>query len=214
GAPPLAGGRCPRGGRQPRALPGLHPGLAGRVELREAVLRQATKRLGQRSHDLLSGEREARGRPAYRAERLPPQWRGHVPILDARRSGGGLRRHQQRLRAAVPRRPRDRSGPLRRNAGPDPHPERGTVMKTLRIGFLLPRTSLHSRNYMCLVMRALAAAGVDVDIVYPVDHPVDMSRVRVEHDLYVLRKTSGPTGTGPCAPSATARLRAAIGSST
>jgi len=64
-------------------------------------------------------------------------------------------------------------------------------MKTLRIGFLLPRTSRHSRNYLCLVMRALAAAGVDVDIVYPVDHPVDMSRVRVEHDLYVLRKTSG-----------------------
>ena len=64
-------------------------------------------------------------------------------------------------------------------------------MKTLRIGFLLPRTSLHSRNYMCLVMRALAAAGVDVDIVYPMDHPVDMSRVRVEHDLYVLRKMSG-----------------------
>ena len=64
-------------------------------------------------------------------------------------------------------------------------------MKTLRIGFLLPRTSLHSRNYMCLVMRALAAAGVDVDIVYPVDNPVNVSHVRVEHDLYVLRKTSG-----------------------
>jgi ribosomal protein S6--L-glutamate ligase len=64
-------------------------------------------------------------------------------------------------------------------------------MKTLRIGFLLPRTSLHGRNYMCLVMQALAAAGADVDIVYPVDHPVDVSHVRVEHDLYVLRKTSG-----------------------
>ncbi|TMA33695.1 MAG: ATP-grasp domain-containing protein [Deltaproteobacteria bacterium] len=64
-------------------------------------------------------------------------------------------------------------------------------MKTLRIGFLLPRTSLHSRNYMCLVMRALAAAGADVDIVYPVDHAVDVSHVRLEHDLYVLRKMSG-----------------------
>jgi len=64
-------------------------------------------------------------------------------------------------------------------------------MKTLRIGFLLPRTSLHGRSYMCLVMRALAEAGTDVDIVYPVDHPVDLSRVRVEHDLYVWRKMSG-----------------------
>ena len=64
-------------------------------------------------------------------------------------------------------------------------------MKTLRIGFLLPRTSLHGRNYMCLVMRALAEAGADVEIVYPVDHPVDLSHVRVEHDLYVLRKMSG-----------------------
>src|SRR5207249_6353237 len=154
-------------------------------------LRRAAKRLGQRSDGLLSGEREAGGRPAYRAERVPPQWGGHVPVLDARRSRGGLRHHQQRLRAAVPRRPGDRSGLLRRERGPEPDPERGAVMKTLRIGFLLPRTSLHSRNYMCLVMRALAAAGVDVDVVYPVDHAVDMSRVRVEHDLYVLRKTSG-----------------------
>ena len=64
-------------------------------------------------------------------------------------------------------------------------------MKTLRIGFLLPRSSLHSGNYMCLAMRALAEAGADVDVVHPVDHPVDVSRVRVEHDLYVLRKTSG-----------------------
>ena len=64
-------------------------------------------------------------------------------------------------------------------------------MKTLRIGFLLPRTSLHGRSYMCLVMRALVEAGADVDIVYPVDHPVDLSHVRVQHDLYVWRKMSG-----------------------
>src|SRR5947209_14317779 len=111
--------------------------------------------------------------------------------LDARRSRGGLRHHQQRLRAAVPRRPGDRSGLLRREQGPDPHPERGAVMKRLRIGFLLPRTSVHGRNYMCLAMRALAEAGADVDIVHPTDGPVDVSHVRVEHDLYVLRKTSG-----------------------
>ena len=64
-------------------------------------------------------------------------------------------------------------------------------MKRLRIGFLLPRTSVHGRNYMYLAMRALAEAGADVDIVHPADGPVDVSHVRVEHDLYVLRKTSG-----------------------
>jgi ribosomal protein S6--L-glutamate ligase len=61
----------------------------------------------------------------------------------------------------------------------------------LRIGFLVPRTSLHSRSYMALVMRALVGASVDVDLVYPVDRAVDLSDVRVDHDLYVLRKTSG-----------------------
>ena len=64
-------------------------------------------------------------------------------------------------------------------------------MKRLRIGFLLPRTSVHGKNSMCLAMRALAEAGADVDIVHPTDGPVDVSHVRVEHDLYVLRKTSG-----------------------
>ena len=64
-------------------------------------------------------------------------------------------------------------------------------MKTLRIGFLLPRTSLHGRNYFCLAMRALAEAGVDVGIVHPVDRAVDVSHLRVEHDLYVFQKTSG-----------------------
>ena len=64
-------------------------------------------------------------------------------------------------------------------------------MKTLRIGFLLPRTSLHASSYMCLVMQALTEGGVEVDIVYPVNHPVDLSHVRVEHDLYVWRKMSG-----------------------
>ncbi len=46
-------------------------------------------------------------------------------------------------------------------------------MKRLRIGFLLPRTSVHDRNSMCLAMRALAEAGANVDIVHPTDGPVD-----------------------------------------
>ena len=64
-------------------------------------------------------------------------------------------------------------------------------MKPLRIGFLLPPTSLHSGSYMTLVRRALADTGVLVDIVHPVDRAVDVSQIRLEHDLYVLRKMSG-----------------------
>jgi ribosomal protein S6--L-glutamate ligase len=64
-------------------------------------------------------------------------------------------------------------------------------MRRLRIGFLLPRTSLHPRSCMWLVMRALEHAGASVDVVSPIDRAVDLSQVRVEHDLYVLRKMSG-----------------------
>jgi len=44
---------------------------------------------------------------------------------------------------------------------------------------------------MTLVMRALADAGAVVDVVHPVERLIDLSKVRVEHDLYVLRKLSG-----------------------
>jgi ribosomal protein S6--L-glutamate ligase len=64
-------------------------------------------------------------------------------------------------------------------------------VRPLRIGFLLPRTSLHARSSMWLVMRALEQAGVHVELVSPVERAVDLSQVRVEHDLYVLRKMSG-----------------------
>jgi len=64
-------------------------------------------------------------------------------------------------------------------------------MKKLRIGFLLPRYSSRSKSYMPAVVRALAEADVDVDVIHPVEHMVDLESLRVEHDLYVLRKTSG-----------------------
>ncbi len=60
-----------------------------------------------------------------------------------------------------------------------------------RIGFLLPHYSRHSQSYMPVVMRVLADAGAVVDLIHPVDGTVDLSKLRVEHDLYVLRKTSG-----------------------
>jgi ribosomal protein S6--L-glutamate ligase len=64
-------------------------------------------------------------------------------------------------------------------------------MKPLRVGFLLPRYSQTSNSQMPLVMRTLSQWGVIVDVIHPADRVVDLSTVRVEHDLYVLKKTSG-----------------------
>jgi ribosomal protein S6--L-glutamate ligase len=63
-------------------------------------------------------------------------------------------------------------------------------MTRLRIGFLLPRYSRESKSNMPRVMRALSERGVIVDVIHPSDRAVDVSTVRVEHDLYVLKKTS------------------------
>lgn len=63
-------------------------------------------------------------------------------------------------------------------------------MRKVRIGFLLPHYSHKSRSFMPAVLRALAESGAIVEVVYPVDRMVDLSKVRVEHDLYVLRNTS------------------------
>jgi ribosomal protein S6--L-glutamate ligase len=64
-------------------------------------------------------------------------------------------------------------------------------MRRLRIGFLLPRYSRHSASQMPLVMRALTEAGVVVEVVRPTNRIVELSRLVVEHDLYVLKKISG-----------------------
>jgi ribosomal protein S6--L-glutamate ligase len=64
-------------------------------------------------------------------------------------------------------------------------------MRRVRIGFLLPHYSHKSRSFMPAVVRMLAESGALVDVIHPVDNMVDLSKVRVEHDLYVLRHTSG-----------------------
>ena len=63
-------------------------------------------------------------------------------------------------------------------------------MNRLRIGFLLPDRR-HSSSYMPLVMQTLIDAGVVVDVIHPTDRLIDLSAVRVEHDLYVLGQMSG-----------------------
>src|SRR5437660_9953750 len=64
-------------------------------------------------------------------------------------------------------------------------------MRRVRIGFLLPHYSQKSRSFMPDVVRILAESGAVVDVIHPPDGMLDVSRVLVEHDIYVLRHTSG-----------------------
>lgn|ERR1051325_4588393 len=64
-------------------------------------------------------------------------------------------------------------------------------MRRVRIGFLLPHYSHKSKSFMPAIVRILGESGALVDVIHPVDNMVDLSKVRVEHDLYVLRHTSG-----------------------
>jgi ribosomal protein S6--L-glutamate ligase len=64
-------------------------------------------------------------------------------------------------------------------------------MRQLRVGFLVSSYSPQSTSHMPTVMRALAEAGVVVDVIHPAKQMLELSKLRVEHDLYVLKKTSG-----------------------
>ena len=61
----------------------------------------------------------------------------------------------------------------------------------LRVGFLVPSYSPESQSRWPIVMRMLADAGVVVDVVGRKGRVIDLSTVRVEHDLYVLKKIDG-----------------------
>jgi ribosomal protein S6--L-glutamate ligase len=63
-------------------------------------------------------------------------------------------------------------------------------MRRVRIGFLLPHYSHKSKSFMPGIVRMLGESGAVAEIVHPVDRIVDLSKVRVEHDLYVLRNTN------------------------
>ena len=63
-------------------------------------------------------------------------------------------------------------------------------MTRVRIGFLLPRYSGESKSNMPRAMRALSDQGAIVDVIHPSSRVVDLSTLRVEHDLYVLKKIS------------------------
>ena len=63
-------------------------------------------------------------------------------------------------------------------------------MKRVRIGFLLPGYSGESKSNMPRTMRALSDRGAIVDVIHPSPRVIDLSTLRVEHDLYVLKKIS------------------------
>ena len=63
-------------------------------------------------------------------------------------------------------------------------------MKPLRIGFLVSSRYEQSTSRVPAVMRALAEAGVIVDVIHPVRHALELSQLRAECDLYVLKKMS------------------------
>jgi ribosomal protein S6--L-glutamate ligase len=61
-------------------------------------------------------------------------------------------------------------------------------MTRLRIAFLLPRYSAHSKSQLVRAMQILSERGVTVDIIHPTDRVIDLATIRVEHDLHVLKK--------------------------
>src|SRR2546428_3739806 len=65
-------------------------------------------------------------------------------------------------------------------------------MTALRIGFLFRRP--YGAGHVSIfpkTMQALADAGVVVDVIAANGRLIDLSTVRVEHDLYVLKQISG-----------------------
>src|SRR5437667_1577391 len=70
-------------------------------------------------------------------------------------------------------------------------------MRRPRIGFLLPHYGSHSRSYMPSVVRALADAGAEVDVIHPLERAVDLLQVGARQDRYVLGQRSSLSFTWP-----------------
>ncbi len=95
--------RAARLGGEPhaRGLPALHPGVARRAELREALLHPAPERLDQRPQRLLPGQRQAGGGAGHRAEPIPAGRRRAAPFPRSRRGRARPRPGRGRLRPPV-----------------------------------------------------------------------------------------------------------------
>src|SRR5206468_7211709 len=64
-------------------------------------------------------------------------------------------------------------------------------MRRVRIGFLTRSFSPQTRSSVPLVMQALVEAGAIVDVIHPMADRTELSQLRPEHDLYVLKQMSG-----------------------
>src|SRR5437016_13323214 len=85
------------------------------------------ERVGQRSHAVLPGEREAGRGAAHRPKLVPAPRRGNVSLHLSPRGGRGPGDHQPRLPASLPRGARDRRSALRCGA----HPGDGVELRAL-----------------------------------------------------------------------------------
>src|SRR2546430_433351 len=107
------------GQRDAGRIPRLHPGVAGRIQLRETVLRPVREQLDQRPDDLLPGQWKTGRGAAHRAQ--PAARRGGiVPVPVDGRSGARLGGDRGRLREPVSPRAQPRRGALRRVPRGDP----------------------------------------------------------------------------------------------
>lgn len=64
-------------------------------------------------------------------------------------------------------------------------------MTRLRIGFLVPHYQLPSHSHMPVVMRTLREWGIVADVIDLSSQAVDLTTIRVEYDLYVLKRMHG-----------------------
>ena len=63
----------------------------------------------------------------------------------------------------------------------------------MRIGVIMRRQSAASATPMTDAIAQLAAGGATVELLHPSESPIDLSRVRVAHDLYVLKEKTDLT---------------------
>ncbi|TMQ63393.1 MAG: hypothetical protein E6K78_10595, partial [Candidatus Eisenbacteria bacterium] len=105
---------------------------------------------------------------------------------DPRRAG---RHRGQRISQLHGRARGERSaGRVRAGAGPRAESARTAIV---RIGFLmLSHPQTRKSPVMPEVVRLLTEWGAEVQIIQPESHLLDLSRLRVEHDLYVLKAKS------------------------
>ena len=63
----------------------------------------------------------------------------------------------------------------------------------MRIGVIMRRPRAAHATPMTDAIAQLAADGASVELLHPSESPIDLSRVRVAHDLYVLKEKTDLT---------------------